>query len=245
MSTVRNVKYYLYRHIRLDKNIPFYIGIGTIWNRNKNSNCDSKKYARAFTKINRSEFWKNVTSKSDYEVEILIESDDANFIKDKEREFIKLYGRKDLGLGTLVNLTDGGEGIDNLSEISREKIRQRFLGKKLSEEHKIKCGNARRGTKLEDWHKKRISETQLARNNRSDNNSQSKKVYQYNLQGNFVREWNCTKDIERELNIPNQRISEVCSGKVLTYHGCVWSYKYLGGKVLIMKKGRRKELCLL
>jgi hypothetical protein len=28
----------------------------------------------------------------------------------KEKEFIQLYGRKDLGLGELVNMTDGGDG---------------------------------------------------------------------------------------------------------------------------------------
>jgi len=248
MPTVRDVisnKYYIYRHIREDKNEPFYIGIGTIWGKDKNSSCDAKKYGRAFAKINRSEFWKNIISKSNYTVEILMESDNLDFIKNKEREFIILYGRRDLKTGTLVNLTDGGDGIINLSEMSRDKIRNKLLGKKLSEEHRIKCGNARRGSKLEEWHKKRISEANLARNNKSGNNPQSKEVYQYNLQGDFVKKWNCTKDIERELGIPNQRISEVCSGKVLTYHGCVWSYTFLGQKVMIKKKGKRKELCLL
>jgi hypothetical protein len=52
---------YLYRHIRLDKNEPFYIGIG--YNINK-------KYKRAHEVINRNQYWKNITSKTQYKVEI-------------------------------------------------------------------------------------------------------------------------------------------------------------------------------
>lgn len=97
-------KYYLYRHIRLDKDEPFYIGIGT------KSNYYSYRYKRAFNRSQRSLLWKRVASKTEFNVDILIESSDYSFIKTKEVEFIKLYGRKDLGTGTLINLTDVGEG---------------------------------------------------------------------------------------------------------------------------------------
>lgn len=101
-------KYYLYRHIRLDTNEPFYVGIGT-----KIGKCGTEKcnYSRAFSRYSRNFLWKNVTNKTDYEVEILLESDDYEFIKQKEIEFIALYGRRDLGEGTLVNMTDGGDGM--------------------------------------------------------------------------------------------------------------------------------------
>ena len=39
-----------------------------------------------------------------------------------EMFLIKEYGRKDLGLGNLVNMTDGGEGLFNLSQKSKDKI---------------------------------------------------------------------------------------------------------------------------
>jgi hypothetical protein len=35
-------KYYLYRHIRLDKNEPFYIGIGKVLNEAKDYSIDSE-----------------------------------------------------------------------------------------------------------------------------------------------------------------------------------------------------------
>ena len=101
-------KYYLYRHIRLDKNEPFYIGIGT-----KKEGCKTYScfYKRANDSSNRrNKLWKDVNNKTKYEVEILLESDDYEFIKQKEIEFTILYGRKDLKTGSLCNLTNGGEG---------------------------------------------------------------------------------------------------------------------------------------
>ena len=49
---------YVYRHIRLDKNEPFYIGIGA-------------HLKRAYEKTKRNKFWYNVVAKTEYNVEIL------------------------------------------------------------------------------------------------------------------------------------------------------------------------------
>lgn len=87
----------LYRHIRLDKNEPFYIGVGVA-------------RQRAFDKTNRNKYWKHITTKTDYRVDILFDDLTWEQAREKEKEFIELYGRKDLGTGTLVNMTDGGDG---------------------------------------------------------------------------------------------------------------------------------------
>ena len=61
-------KHFLYRHIRLDKNEPFYIGIGT----KKEFFTDFKtEYRRAFEISNRTTYWKNIVNKTSYEVEVL------------------------------------------------------------------------------------------------------------------------------------------------------------------------------
>lgn len=132
-------KYYLYRHIRLDTNEVFYVGIGTKYENTYRKY--SNEYLRAFTHKNRSKYWSNIIKKSEYEVEILMESDDYEFIKRKEIEFIALYGRKDKNLGTLVNFTDGGQGVTGriVSEEEKENLRVStslfFKGKKQSDEH--------------------------------------------------------------------------------------------------------------
>lgn len=116
---VEHGEYYLYRHIRKDKNEPFYIGIG----KKKNTGAGTFKsvYERAVNKSSRNRHWKGVAAITDVEVEILLESNDLSFIYEKEKEFIKLYGRRDLKTGSLVNLTDGGEGAENKSPESIKK----------------------------------------------------------------------------------------------------------------------------
>lgn len=52
----------------------------------------------------------------------------------------------------------------------------------------------------------------------------SKKVKQYDLEGNFIRIWDCTMDIQRKLGIANQYISACCLGKKETSHGYIWRY---------------------
>lgn len=106
--------YYLYRHIRLDTGEPFYIGIGTKIDRV--SKRMSTLYYRAFSKSKRNSIWSRIIEKTNYEVEILLESNDYDFIKQKEIEFIALYGRVNNKTGILTNMTDGGEGNNNESK---------------------------------------------------------------------------------------------------------------------------------
>ncbi len=88
---------YVYQHIRLDTNEVFYVGIG-------------KKKRRAYTHHGRNEHWHNVVNKTAYSVEIIVEGIAYQEALDLEIELIKMIGRDDLGLGPLVNKTDGGEG---------------------------------------------------------------------------------------------------------------------------------------
>lgn len=129
---------YVYRHIRLDKNEPFYIGIGT-----------DLKYKRAFDKTIRNRFWKFIVSKTDYIVEILIDDEPLDFVLKKEVEFIKLYGRSNINTGSLCNLTDGGEGAVGcvLSDETKAKISIRLKGRKISNETKKKLSIANLGKK--------------------------------------------------------------------------------------------------
>jgi len=117
---------YIYRHIRLDKNEPFYIGIGGF---DKTDNG----YKRAFDKTRRSSFWKKIVNKTEYIVDIVMDNLSFEECCDKEIEFIKIYGRIDKKTGILCNLTDGGESGRGrvVSDITKDKLRNRIVTKKM------------------------------------------------------------------------------------------------------------------
>ena len=116
---------YVYKHIRKDNNEIFYIGIS-----------DDKTYNRAYCKKYRNRYWSFIVNKVGYEVEILYDNLTWEQACKKEIQLIKFYGRSDLKEGSLVNMTDGGEGLSHPSEETKAKIRNYNLiyGKK-GEDH--------------------------------------------------------------------------------------------------------------
>ncbi len=113
---------YIYRHILLDTGVVFYIGIGGFNKKEKQFT-----YKRAYDKLARHSDWKKITLNTNYIVEIIL--DNLTEIESilKEIEFIKLYGRLDLGTGTLINKNNGGQGFSGtkrkpLSDETKEKI---------------------------------------------------------------------------------------------------------------------------
>lgn len=210
-------KYYLYRHIRLDKNQPFYIGIGT----KNNYNCHSKIYGRAYSKTDRNNLWKKIVSKSKYEVEIILESNDYNFIKQKEKEFINLYGRKDLNIGILSNLTDGGEGSSGkkYSEEERKRISKRMRGNSLA-----------LGFKHSDKTKKLVS--QIAKERCKDDNwlkslgdRSSIAIISINNETGELLNHKSVVEASKILNVPKNLITKYLNGKLKYPKGYRFFYK--------------------
>lgn len=52
----------------------------------------------------------------------------------------------------------------------------------------------------------------------------SKKINQYDLYGNLIKQWDCINDIYRELRISKGNISSCCNGKRKTVNGYIWRY---------------------
>jgi hypothetical protein len=142
---------YLYRHIRKDKDEVFYIGIG--------SDSDGG-YNRAKSLKNRNRYWYNIVNKTKYEVEIILDDLTWEEACEKEIEFIKLYGRWDLKEGTLVNLTNGGDGSNGFIHSAETKIKMSEKGKGIphSKEHNLKVAMALKGKSLPEETKRKISE---------------------------------------------------------------------------------------
>lgn len=108
-------KFYIYRHIRPDTNEVFYIGKGSNISRGNNQRMISKE---------RSVWWKRIVAlnNGNYKKEVIFECDNEKLCFEKEQEFIALYGRKDLGKGTLVNMTNGGDGATGIIITDKQKL---------------------------------------------------------------------------------------------------------------------------
>lgn len=57
------------------------------------------------------------------------------------------------------------------------------------------------------------------------NGKKSKLVLQYDMNGNIIKEWPSSREIERELGISHKNISFCCSGKYKQAGGYIWRYK--------------------
>ena len=146
----------VYFHKRNDTNEVFYVGIGTP--------------KRPKAKDNRNTYWSNVVNKVGYTIEIVHEGLTWDEACEYETKYIKDFGRKDLGLGLLVNMTDGGDGsvgfkhseetkkkmiknrITSHREESKKKISENnacyWKGKTMSKEHRIKLSKSAHMRKL-------------------------------------------------------------------------------------------------
>jgi hypothetical protein len=167
--------FYIYRHIRPDINEVFYIG--------KGYRMSKSHSVRSHEKYGRNKWWKSIVDKNkgNYNIEIIYECETEQEVNKKEIEFIELYGRRDLGKGTLVNLTNGGDGSINVkvSEETRKKLSIAFsgekhpnFGKKLSKQTCQKKSESMKnsyknlaGKKLPEWWKDKIRQTKIGDKN--------------------------------------------------------------------------------
>jgi len=179
---------YVYRHIRLDKNEPFYIGIGTDTN-----------YQRAYSKNSRNVLWKKVVNVTNYEVEIIMDNLTKDIAKQKEIEFISLYGKKINKTGTLVNISDGGESGSGFkhTEEAKKKIGEANKFKDYSkfnksymqtQEYRDKVSKNNTGRKMPDSMREKTS---LRMKNRVISNEQKEKIKNTKLGSKASKE---TKD---------------------------------------------------
>jgi hypothetical protein len=226
---------HIYRHIRLDKNEPFYVGIGL-------DDIPKRAYE---TKKRRSQWWNNIVNKYGYSVDILFENVTIDFAKEKEREFISLYGRIDLGTGTLCNQTDGGDGMNGWKANAENKINMSKAAKirgtfMLNNPEVIaKRANSNRGKKrtpiqcerLAAWQRgipkdkeqvEKMRATKLLQENveKSRNQPNCKKVL---CLDNGVTYRSCA-EAGRQLNVERSAISMCCLGKIDKAKGLKFIY---------------------
>lgn len=115
--------YYVYAYLRSSNNTPYYIGKG--------------KNNRAYDKHN------HISTPKDKSKIVFLETNLSEIgALALERRYIRWYGRKNSGNGILLNMTDGGEGVSGYKHTDETKQK---LSKPLSEEHKQKLSDAKKG----------------------------------------------------------------------------------------------------
>jgi len=120
------------------------------------------------------------------------------------------------------------------SEEFKEKNRQAHLGKKRPTYVGEKISKSNKGRKKiwtkirkdigipkSNEHKQKMS---LAKKNKPSNNPK-KSILQYDLQYNFIKEWNSGSEINKELNISHGNIIKCCQGLKKQIGGFIWKYK--------------------
>lgn len=199
--------YTVYRHISPSGKV--YIGITCMkpeyrWNHGKGyKEIDQPVFSRAIKKYG----WDNITH------EILYSGLTEKDAKNLEINLIKQY--KSLGLSyNITDGEDGGRGLHNKR-------------KKMSDETKLKMSKSRKG--LLAGNKNPMygrHETAPAYGKFGKEHPASKKVYQYDLLGNFIKEWDCLSDAQRHLNILVTHITACCNGRQKTAGGYIWKRQF-------------------
>jgi hypothetical protein len=220
---------YLYRHIRLDKNEPFYIGVAT-------------HLKRAYDKSSRkNKIWKSIIAKTDYRVEILFDDLTREQALKKEIEFISFYGRIDLKTGTLANYTDGGEELNGLwnkgrkaseetkaklreaakhkppmTKETKEKLSKSMMGHIVTQETRKKLSLINKGIKKGAW-----SEEQKIKN-KNYWKSQISKIAQYDLEMNLIKVWDNRTLASEELGIKKDHIRNCLRNRKKEVNGFIF-----------------------
>jgi group I intron endonuclease len=142
------------------------------------------------------------------------------------------------------NLKEGGGSNGKWSEKSKQKMSESHLGKTLSEEHrqnisksligiprtdetKQKISESHRGEKSYMYGKPKSEETRqkISEAKKGEKNPRSKRVYQYDLEGNLLGSFASTGDAMRKID-NGSKISECARGnpRYKTVGGFKWSY---------------------
>lgn len=246
------MKYYIYQHIRLDRNEIFYIGKGMKYDK-------GNIYRRAFTKNSRNNYWKNIVQKIPYKVEILEEFENEVDCLSRETELIKLYGFSWNNTGILCNIVENNNEIKKLGRIKATKNNSKKVHQydlkgnyitsfKSIKEAKLKypCDiyNATSGRHLTaggfQWslNKYKKIKPYVKENN---NINRSKTVYQYDQYNRLIKEWKGTKDPSKKLGINRESIRNCLSNIATTAGNYKWSYSKLSeninGKYEVYKDG--------
>jgi hypothetical protein len=141
----------------------------------------------------------------------------------------------------------GGSGPDFHTEKTKQKISQTTIGHKklletkikmslshkgkiLSKEIKDKISNSNKGKTFSSSHIDNLKKGHLKKDKDFYKNKKwlkniEKPITQYDLKGNFIKDWSSIREASEYLNINRSSISQHLGGKQKTSGGYIWKYK--------------------
>ena len=204
-----------------------------------NGYCRNNHFYRAIQKYG----WDN------FEHKILYTNLSKEDAIEKEKELIKEYNTTNRDFG--YNIGFGGEGVNSLSEESREKLRKANIGRKLTDETKKKISdsrigvkNWRYGKKLPEWHKEVLLKANIGRKKTEKEiesiiDTKGYITFQYNMQGDFVNSFRSTGEAARYLGIHRSGIKSCCDKRIASNHNFIFRYEkdgYVKGESLPLEE---------
>lgn len=140
----------------------------------------------------------------------------------------------------LKNITDGGDTNPMNNPTSRKKVSDKLKGVAKSQEHNDKISKSKLGVSIHSEEQKRkYSENHRGggnpmfgvKHNKSSLLKMKIPVLQYDLDGNFIKEWTSAADIQRENNsMLAKSINRCAKGNRATAYGYKWEYKNKKGR---------------
>lgn len=119
----------------------------------------------------------------------------------------------------LTNTTEGGDGSLGCKQPPElvEKRAAKIRGVARPQEVRDKISESHKGRKKTEEHCKNISKkiTEI----------QGKPVLQYDLEGNFIKEWESGAAAAKFYNVDRTSLYRCCQGKFKKSAGFVWKYK--------------------
>jgi group I intron endonuclease len=181
------------------------------------------------TRLYRS-FLKHGVNNHIFEIICICDESELNVKERYYQDFFECISKKGLN----CRLTKTNDKSGKVSEETLLKMviastgNTHWLGKKHTQETKNKISLANTGRKYSDEiniKKGRKGRVSNRKGFFSENHPKSVKVLQYDLDDNFIREWNCLMDIRRELQYHIGNISSCLKGNSKTYKKFKWIYK--------------------
>jgi len=208
-----------------------------------NCYCDPNKVYIGKTKNNRKKDHKRIFG---FQIEYS-EIDEIDSLYKKDWEPLESYWIEQFKVWgfDVLNKNKGGGGPINHSKETKEKISKNRKGKPSSLKNKkrpeiskklkgrksymtpeaaLKISKMLKGKSLTEEHKRKIKQTREFLKNRK-NTWHFTPVLQYDLKGNFIKEWKSQTEATKFLNKTGDGIGACCRGKQKSAYGFIWKFK--------------------